>query len=64
MDNKQVQPTNKGRISLPDDVVQTVLGLVLLESLHRLPVLLFLSLFQLPQENFEIPELPNDRLVK
>ena len=54
------QLTDKSGVSLPDDVVQTVLGLVLPQSVHCLPVLLLLGFLQLPQENFEISELPDN----
>ena len=57
-------PTDKSWISFPDNVVQAVLGLVLFQSVHRLPVLLLLSFFQLPQENFEVSELPDDWFMK
>ena len=57
-------PTDKSWISFPDNVVQAVLGLVLLQSVHRLPVLLLLGFLQLSQENFEISELPDDWFMK
>ena len=56
--------TDKSWISFPDDVVQAVLGLVLFQSVHRLPVLLLLSFLQFPQKNFEVSELPDDRFMK
>ena len=58
------RPTDKSGISLPDNVVQAVLGLVLLQSVNSLPVLLLLGFFQLPQENFEVSELPDDWFMK
>ena len=57
-------PTDKSRISFPHNAVQAVLRLVLLQSVHRLPVLLLLSFFQLSQENFEVSELPDDWFMK
>ena len=56
--------TDKSWISFPDNVVQAVLGLVLLQSVHSLPVLLLLGFLQLSQENFEISELPDDWFMK
>ena len=58
------QLTNKSWISLPDNVVQTVLGLVLSQSLHSVVVPLLLSLLQFPQKYFELPELPNHGFMK
>ena len=56
--------TDKGWISFPDNVIQAVLRLVLLQSVHRVPVLLLLGFLQFPQENFEVSELPNDWFMK
>ena len=43
--------TYESWITFFDDVVQAVLGLVLVESFHGVPVLFLGSLFQLSQEH-------------
>ena len=55
---------NEGGVALLDDGVKVVPRLVLPQSLHSVPVLLLLSFLQLPQKNFEVSELPDDRFMK
>ena len=51
-------------VSLPDDVVERVLGLVGLQPVGRVKVTLGRGPLQLFEEHLEVSELPNDGLVQ
>ena len=56
--------TNESRISLPDNVIQTVFWFVLSQSFHSVVISLFLGLLQFPQKYLELSELPYYRFMK
>lgn len=55
---------NESRISLTNDVIKAVFGLVLSQSFHCLKILFLSCLLQFTQEDFELSKFPDHGLVQ